>query len=38
MISVTTPDSVTSIGGWAFQKCTTVTSVTIGNSVTSIGE
>jgi len=30
--------SVTSIGGYAFYKCSGLTSVTIGNSVTSIGE
>ena len=32
------PNSVTSIGGWAFQRCTGLTSITIPNSVTSIGE
>ena len=35
--SVTTGDSVTSIGNYAFENCTGLTSVTIGNSVTSIG-
>ncbi|MCX6653107.1 MAG: leucine-rich repeat domain-containing protein [Methanomassiliicoccales archaeon] len=30
--------SVTSIGGWAFNSCTSLTSVTIPRSVTSIGE
>ncbi len=32
------PNSVTNIGGWAFEDCTGLTSVTIPNSVTSIGE
>ena len=36
--SVTIPDSVTSIGGWAFEWCYSLTSVTIPDSVTSIGE
>ena len=31
------PDSVTSIGDYAFSNCTGLTSVTIGNGVTSIG-
>lgn len=35
--SVTSPDSVTSIGGRAFSGCSGLTSVTIGNSVTRIG-
>ena len=35
--SVTIGNSVTSIGGSAFEDCTGLTSVTIGNSVTSIG-
>jgi len=35
--SVTIPDSVTSIGEWAFAY-SSLTSVTIGNGVTSIGE
>ena len=32
------PESVTSIGGYAFYGCTGLTNVTIPNSVTSIGE
>ena len=35
--SVTIPNSVTSIGGSAFEDCSGLTSVTIPNSVTSIG-
>ena len=38
MTSVTIPNSVTSIGDWAFSDCTGLTSVTIPNSVTEIGE
>ena len=37
LTSVTIPDSVTSIGGWAFCDCTSLTSVTIPDSVTEIG-
>ncbi len=37
LISVTIPDSVTSISGNTFYKCTGLTSVTIPGSVTSIG-
>ena len=37
LISVTIPDSVTSIGDSAFYGCTSLTSVTIPDSVTSIG-
>ncbi len=37
LISVTIPDSMTSIGERAFYNCSGLTSVTIGNSVTSIG-
>jgi hypothetical protein len=29
---------VTSIGGWAFEKCSSLTSIVIGNGVTSIGD
>ena len=32
------PNNVTSIGAYAFQKCSSLTSVTIGESVTSIGK
>ena len=32
------PDSVTSIGSWAFSDCTGLTSLTIGKGVTSIGD
>ena len=35
--SFTIPDSVTSIGDWAFENCTSLASVVIGDSVTSIG-
>ena len=31
------PDSVTSMGNWAFRDCSNLTSVTIGNGFTSIG-
>ena len=34
----TLPNSVTSIGDYAFYNCTGLTSVTIGNGVTSIGD
>ena len=34
---MTIPNSVTSIGGTAFQNCNSLTCATIGNSVTSIG-
>ena len=38
VISVTIPESVTSIGDYAFSGCTGLTSITIPNSVISIGE
>ncbi len=34
---ITIPDSVTSIGGRAFENCTSLTSITIPDGVTSIG-
>jgi hypothetical protein len=34
----TIPNSVTSIGDWAFASCTALTNITIPNSVTSIGD
>jgi hypothetical protein len=37
LVSVTIPNSVTSIGGTAFLSCTSLTSINIPNSVTSIG-
>ena len=36
--SITIPDSVTSIGSWAFTYCDSLTSITIPSSVTSIGD
>ena len=38
LTSITIPNSVTSIGGYAFDGCSSLTSVTIPNSVTSIGK
>ena len=38
MTSVTIPESVTSIGGYAFDGCSGLTSITIPEGVTSIGE
>jgi hypothetical protein len=37
LVSITIPNSVTSIGSSAFSGCTSLTSVEIGDSVTSIG-
>jgi len=37
MTSITIPNSVTSIGDYAFLDCTSLTSVTIGNGVNNIG-
>ena len=37
LISVTIPESITSIDAWAFFECSSLTSVTIPDSVTSIG-
>ncbi len=36
--SFTIPDSVTSIGNYAFAYCSSLTTVTIGNGVTNIGD
>jgi len=38
LISITIPDSVSSIGDYAFSNCTGLTSITIPDSVTSIGD
>ena len=38
LISISIPDSVTSIGMNAFTNCSSLASVTIGNGVTSIGD
>jgi hypothetical protein len=38
LVSITIPNSVTSIGDYAFYGCTSLTSITIPNSVTSIGD
>ena len=37
LTSITIPNSVTSVGNFAFQSCISLINVTIGNSVTSIG-
>ena len=37
LTSITIPNSVTSIGAWAFSGCSGLTSIEIPNSVTSIG-
>ncbi len=36
--SITMPDTVTSLGNYAFSHCPNLTSVTIGNGVTTIGD
>ena len=38
LVEITIPDTVTSIGSYAFWVCPSLTSLTIGNGVTNIGE
>ena len=38
LISITIPDTVTTIGDFVFSNCISLTSITIPNSVTSIGD
>ena len=38
IVSVTIPDSVTSIGSSAFYHCSSLTNVTLGTNVTTVGE
>jgi hypothetical protein len=38
LTSITIPNSVTSIGNYAFSGCSSLTSVTVPSSVTSIGD
>ena len=38
LTNVTIPDSVTSIGYWAFGGCTSLSNLTVPNSVTNIGD
>jgi hypothetical protein len=38
LTSITIPDSVTFIGGWAFFNCSSLASITIPDSISFIGE
>ena len=38
MTEITIPDSVTEIGGGAFERCSSLTEITIPDSVTKIGD
>ena len=38
LTSITIPNGVTNIGGWAFQGCTSLITITIPNSVSNIGD